>query len=336
MLDEIGPAHKKKFFVALKLDIGGEKEETFSANSTSIKKAQHAAAELALKQTKFKKPVNRNDKTRKTNEVNLIEDPVKVNDLIKTTQENYKKRANPALAPTVLLNSLAMKLGLVANYTHTLTSASNNVDLDVEAMSSTAHPAEKNDVVQQAEATQIQETNNTSFSSDLNQSFEMKSSNYTNFMKNDYEPFKYPQDVVSSANLSIQEANEPSKSATFNPSQIKVLVNPNKDTFANNTKYNQSNNYNNNYKGLSRIKKRTDNLKQFFYVKLKFAEIEFTGEGVTLQLAKHDAASKALTYYSNAENFLKAKALSTSIQNKNAKAYRPPQFYRQQNENGNF
>ena len=236
-----------------------------------------------------------------------------------------------------------MKLGLVANYTHTLTSASNNIDLNVEKMSSLTNVIEKLDDMKPSENVHTQETNNnnninTSFSSDLNQSFEMKSNNYTNFMKNDYEPFKYPQDVISNTNAVIKEGNDSSKSSTFNPSQIKVLVNPNKELFNSNNRYNSSSNYNisNNYKGLSRIKKKTDNLKQFFHVKLKFADTEFTGEGITLQLAKHDAASKALYFYSNAENFLKAKALSTSVQNKNAKAYRPPQFYKQQNENGMF
>ncbi len=226
-----------------------------------------------------------------------------------------------------------MKLGLVANYTHTLTSASNNIVLDVEAMTSTSNPTENPiEPKQQDTAPSLQETNNTSFSSDLNQSFEMKSTNYTNFMKNDYEPFKYPQDDI----VTNKDANENVKTASFNPSQIKVLVNPNKEILNSNSRYNSSNNYsNNNYKGITRIKKKTDSLKQFFYVKLKFAETEFNGEGITLQLAKHDAASKALTHYSNAENFLKAKALSSSGQNKNAKAYRPPQFYKQQNENGN-
>jgi hypothetical protein len=56
LLDEIGPAHKKKFYVALKLGVGTEHEETFSSNGSSIKKAQHAAAEMALKTTKFKRP----------------------------------------------------------------------------------------------------------------------------------------------------------------------------------------------------------------------------------------------------------------------------------------
>jgi hypothetical protein len=60
LLDEIGPAHKKMFFVSLKLGIGTENEETYTGNGTSIKKAQHAAAEIALKETKFNHPVKRN------------------------------------------------------------------------------------------------------------------------------------------------------------------------------------------------------------------------------------------------------------------------------------
>ena len=132
--DEIGPAHKKKFFVQLKLDIGGENEEAFTANGTSIKKAQHAAAELALKQTKFKKPVRRDyDKSGRSDI--LVTDPTSMKAYIRNGPGvNFKKRVNPALAPTVLLNSLAMKLGLVANYTHTMTSATNNIDFSLESM----------------------------------------------------------------------------------------------------------------------------------------------------------------------------------------------------------
>ena len=56
LLDEMGPAHKKVFYVVLKLNVGAETEETYNGHGTSIKKAQHAAAENALKQTKFKIP----------------------------------------------------------------------------------------------------------------------------------------------------------------------------------------------------------------------------------------------------------------------------------------
>ena len=53
--DEIGPAHKKTFYVTLKLD---EKEE-YMAQGSSIKKAQHAAAQLALNNTKYSLPPKR-------------------------------------------------------------------------------------------------------------------------------------------------------------------------------------------------------------------------------------------------------------------------------------
>ncbi len=70
--------------------------------------------------------------------------------------------------------------------------------------------------------------------------------------------------------------------------------------------------------------------KQFIKVKLTFAEKEFNGQGITLQIAKHDAASKALDYFSDPDKFLEAKSLSNSSQNTTVKAYRPPGFYKQQ------
>lgn len=88
LLDEIGPAHKKTFFVQLKLGAGSENEESYTANSTSIKKAQHAAAEIALSQTKFKKPVYNAKKTLNSN------DPNKLKNFIKSSQDNFKRRAN--------------------------------------------------------------------------------------------------------------------------------------------------------------------------------------------------------------------------------------------------
>lgn len=47
--DETGPAHNKTFFVKLKL---GEDEE-YKASGTSIKKAQQAAAKIALENSKY-------------------------------------------------------------------------------------------------------------------------------------------------------------------------------------------------------------------------------------------------------------------------------------------
>lgn len=65
---------------------------------------------------------------------------------------------------------------------------------------------------------------------------------------------------------------------------------------------------------------------QVYHVKLTFAGEEFAGEGPTLQMAKHNAATRALEHFSNTDNFLKAKSLAESTQNKTMQAYRPPQF----------
>lgn len=56
LLDEIGPAHKKVFYVQLKLGVGTDQVETYVSHNTSIKRAQQSVAEIALKETKFKKP----------------------------------------------------------------------------------------------------------------------------------------------------------------------------------------------------------------------------------------------------------------------------------------
>ena len=48
---EQGPAHKKTFFVDLKLG-----EEEYAASGASIKKTQHAAAAIALEKTQYKHP----------------------------------------------------------------------------------------------------------------------------------------------------------------------------------------------------------------------------------------------------------------------------------------
>ncbi|GLV36710.1 staufen [Carabus blaptoides fortunei] len=51
LIKEDGPAHQKRFTIALQLD-----NEEYIADSTSIKKAQHAAAAKALSNTKFPQP----------------------------------------------------------------------------------------------------------------------------------------------------------------------------------------------------------------------------------------------------------------------------------------
>ncbi|XP_075069754.1 double-stranded RNA-binding protein Staufen homolog 2 isoform X4 [Mixophyes fleayi] len=86
LLDERGPAHSKLFTVQLTLG-----EQTWEAESTSIKKAQHAAASLSLTETTLPKPAMRQTK-------NIINN-------------------NPgSITPTVELNGLAMKRGEPAIY----------------------------------------------------------------------------------------------------------------------------------------------------------------------------------------------------------------------------
>lgn len=61
--DEIGPAHKKTFYVTLKLD----GTEEYTAQGSSIKKAQHAAAQIALDNTKYSRPPKREVKQTNCN-----------------------------------------------------------------------------------------------------------------------------------------------------------------------------------------------------------------------------------------------------------------------------
>ncbi|XP_026681754.1 double-stranded RNA-binding protein Staufen homolog [Diaphorina citri] len=81
---EDGPAHKKVFTVTLKLG-----NEEYQADGSSIKKAQHSAAQLALNSTTYKHPPEKSTK------------PV-------TSRRN--------ITPTVELNALAMKRGEVTEY----------------------------------------------------------------------------------------------------------------------------------------------------------------------------------------------------------------------------
>lgn len=89
LVDEQGPAHKKTFYVTLKL---GDKGEEYSANGPSIKKAQHAAAAKALESTSFTHPPPKPPKT-------IVSRPV----------SSYV--VGSQIMPTVELNALAMKRG---------------------------------------------------------------------------------------------------------------------------------------------------------------------------------------------------------------------------------
>ncbi|XP_025411727.1 double-stranded RNA-binding protein Staufen homolog 2 isoform X3 [Sipha flava] len=86
LTNEQGPPHKKKFTVTLQLG-----NEEYNADAMSIKKAQHAAAALALTKTNYKQP-----------------------------QTKMKLKASGHynnITPTVELNALAMKRGEVTVYT---------------------------------------------------------------------------------------------------------------------------------------------------------------------------------------------------------------------------
>ncbi|XP_046581471.1 double-stranded RNA-binding protein Staufen homolog [Haliotis rubra] len=89
LVDEQGPAHKKTFFVKLKLG-----EEEYSASGPSIKKAQHSAAAIALEKTSFTHPPPKPNRTPNMGSM---------------TETNN-------ITPTVELNALAMKRGEPAVY----------------------------------------------------------------------------------------------------------------------------------------------------------------------------------------------------------------------------
>jgi double-stranded RNA-binding protein Staufen len=96
LTDEQGPAHKKTFFVKLKLG-----DEEFAASGASIKKAQHAAAGVALEQTKYQHPPPKRQSTSTVSSALPTVDGAS---------------ANSSVTPTVELNALAMKRGELAVY----------------------------------------------------------------------------------------------------------------------------------------------------------------------------------------------------------------------------
>lgn len=103
LLDEKGPAHKKTFYVELKL--GGDtcNQESYEASGSSIKKAQHKAAEIALNETKFARPTPR------------VKPDAGLNKLVMMTNKKDPK-SRQQQSNTVKLNSLCMKHGFKANY----------------------------------------------------------------------------------------------------------------------------------------------------------------------------------------------------------------------------
>jgi double-stranded RNA-binding protein Staufen len=90
LVDEQGPAHKKIFYVKLKLA-----DEEYSSSGESIKKAQHAAAAIALVETKYPHPPPKPARISGGSSVDSGDDHI---------------------TPTVELNALAMKRGETAIY----------------------------------------------------------------------------------------------------------------------------------------------------------------------------------------------------------------------------
>ncbi|XP_075069753.1 double-stranded RNA-binding protein Staufen homolog 2 isoform X3 [Mixophyes fleayi] len=99
LLDERGPAHSK-------LTLG---EQTWEAESTSIKKAQHAAASLSLTETTLPKPAMRQTK-------NIINNNPEAAQLHGNKYTSARLSAKGSITPTVELNGLAMKRGEPAIY----------------------------------------------------------------------------------------------------------------------------------------------------------------------------------------------------------------------------
>jgi double-stranded RNA-binding protein Staufen len=104
LTDEQGPAHKKTFFVKLKLG-----EEQYAASGPSIKKGQHAAAAEALKLTAYKHPPAKPAPTHGHGEIAGKESSSLLSRYLSVS-------ANPSITPTVELNALAMKRGEPAVY----------------------------------------------------------------------------------------------------------------------------------------------------------------------------------------------------------------------------
>ncbi|XP_064652395.1 double-stranded RNA-binding protein Staufen homolog 2-like isoform X2 [Lineus longissimus] len=110
LVDEQGPAHKKIFFVKLKLG-----EEEYSAKGPSIKKAQHSAAGIALEKTQFKHPPPRPRKIMPVHGggyrylYSEREGASMIHDSAEYKQADTYSDMDNNITPTVRLNALAMK-----------------------------------------------------------------------------------------------------------------------------------------------------------------------------------------------------------------------------------
>ena len=215
-----------------------------------------------------------------------------------------------------------MKLGLVANYTHSISSFTDHIDYKHDLATPTVYQqGNNNNKYQQQQQQQLFAT----------QSFDF-AHNHTNFMSTEYKPFKYQSGPLYPGN------NMPDYLNVYNNKQVNSFMHENfpptsKQLFAARPAFVYARHPKPYHPMLPHMLppplQPPQLPKQMIHVKLDFANKQFNGKGVTLQQAKHDAANQALEYFTNADHFLEAKLLSNSALNKNVKAYRPPQFYQQ-------
>ena len=104
LTDESGPAHKKTFTVCLLVG-----DEEYIASGPSIKKAQHAAAAIALEKTKLKHPPPKQRVAKNRESAHQGGSRRTISLTI------FSFAAN--VTPTVELNALAMKMGEATTYT---------------------------------------------------------------------------------------------------------------------------------------------------------------------------------------------------------------------------
>lgn len=260
---EQGPAHKKRFTVTLKLG-----EEDYDAEGQSIKKAQHAAAEEAVKQTKYKHPPMKSNRTRSTSKHGV---------LLSGHHSSFYENGN--LTPTVELNALAMKRGEPAVYLaeptaippHPLNSSilPPNVNGHVVHSSQQQQPPQQHHPVvgNPHQMQSAQQGGGGSQQQQPNQFIPHQVNQYSNFHRNSNN---------SSNNSNVYQR--------FNSNYER------RGGMARNTygkyDYQQRNLHYNNYgPGIAQ---------ESYKITLQVGQRKFLGEGHTLQAARHDAASRAL------------------------------------------
>lgn len=209
-----------------------------------------------------------------------------------------------------------MKLGLKANYAHITTTSLTRNENEVQKEEEFGNESQSTESSTSVSTSALVQTGDVT----LNSSFD-SSDNYINFNKTQHEPFKYPSSQIylypaymqrfsnySSFNSALPNQQEPYKNSKYESNYSKTGKMSKIRRFTLNQQQQQRD-------GETGFNTNSLCSRQFdvYKVELKFADCTFDGEGRTLQMAKHDAASKALSYFTDANNFLKAKELSEKI-----------------------